>query len=308
LNQMTNNYRREVNNNIALAERHHQLQVECDALLRKQGLAGLAEVQAAQEEGAAEVHRWTDEQLEERLEKERVLVSAEKEALESQLAEYSAVVQEEERVIEDLRQALAAEETERQRLTRALESATYQARADKQESLIVRLGDAELEREVAQLTSASFDEASAIGVVRGLLARLKAEEAERLKTEEQGAVMLDLNGQTIRNLEMKNKELEAKLRYNARNQEMQGMPDSRQYEAFSGRSYDASPPRATMPTLPSRSPEGSQSSQERPNALPPTQHHPVQTSPRQKTSNTELKQLKEEMMRTINSLQTSLHE
>ena len=89
LNKMTDNYRREVNNNIALAEKHHQLQADQDTPHTGEG---------------AGVRRWTEAEVESRLAKERLLMAAEKEALASQLAEYSAVVQEEERVIEELRQ------------------------------------------------------------------------------------------------------------------------------------------------------------------------------------------------------------
>lgn len=137
------------------------------------------------------------------------------------------------------------------------------------------------------------------GLVAGLVSRLTAQEGERLQTEEQGAVMLSMNETTIRNLEAHTAampfmfvhlfaylhlcaETLPSCQPQARNKEL----EKRLREAT------VTPPRATGIPAP-----GSPSWQSQ-NSSP--------YRPRAGRDDTDLQALKQDMLRTITSLQNSL--
>jgi len=269
LHTVTNKYRQEVSTSIQLSEQLQELQSRYHTLEEK--MDGNAALDGRGQQIQRELHT--------KLNHERKLHQTECEALEMKLQELSLVSEEDVKANEHLRSLLARANADRERLQAELERAhqrTGQPQQSNSESRTNELSSTLAEVGLDGLTvPQSMEEANV--VIKAMAQQLSTEREMRLQTEEQTAVMQQQFENSIGLLENQNKDLSTKLQSQKRG------------------AGSVNSPRTARPIPVSNSP-----------TKQPAPSKPPVPTPATTGGDVDLAELKEEMMRTISSIQQSL--
>lgn len=301
LHTVTDKYRQEVNNSIEIAETLHTVQSKYECLLERTGDA----VSSGLDEGHNMMMH--DDMI-----RERRLHQTECEALEMKLQELSLVSEEDVKANEQLRQMLHRANADKEMLQNELAAAQSKASGSKPSQAAQAPNSDEMHKMLSEIGASeglphSLEEANSL--IHVMLQHLQTERDMRLQTEEQTAVMQEQFENSMGLLENQNKDLANKLQQQKGGQPQQPRGDgARGMVGISPRGGRAGPtlvPSRSQPTMvPSRSQPGRSQSVHVRTAVPihrgPTQ---VQNDG---GNDVDLAELKEEMMRTITSIQKSL--
>lgn len=281
LHTVTEKYRQEVNNSIQIAETLHNVQSQYESLLASTGDEQFN--RRDQEEG--------QKMMQDELTRERRLHQTECEALEMKLQELSLVSEEDVKANEQLRQMLQRANADREQLQKQLTAANNE---QSKSGALTQAPDGDGAREMlAEIgatgrTPQNLDEANSL--IQVMLQQLQTERDMRLQTEEQTAVMQEQFENSMGLLESQNKDLANKL------QQQKG-GQAQQLRSDNARGIASMSPRAGRAPAPTAKQSGSPhvNLQKKSNAAQSEGGNDV-----------DLAELKEEMMRTITSIQKSL--